>query len=72
MPCGDITSLGECVTVAQRHLADVQFALVRVEEKHDEYRSRLGVEDLCFNSLEMLLYGLRSCLIDHTSLVDSV
>lgn len=60
----------ESVTVAQRHLAGAQSALPTGEGERSEYRRRLGVREQQCGSLEALLRGLHTCLVNHTSLVD--
>lgn len=63
----DMTRFEKAVTGSQRPLADAQSALVNVEVKREHYDRHLGDKEQQRGSLESLLHGLRSCLVDHAS-----
>lgn len=70
--CGDMTRIGDSVTVAQLYLSNPQFALVTVKEENDEYCCRLGVVEQRRFSLKALFGSAPRRLIDHAFSLDSV
>lgn len=68
----NMTQIEESVAVAQDQLADVQLALTIIQGEHGEHFRCVGIEEQRSGSLEALLRGLRSRLVDYTCLVDLV
>lgn len=68
----DMARLEEPVTVAQPQLPDAQSALVTVKGQRNECRRGRGVREQQRGSLEVLLCGVQTPLVDHAPLVDSV
>lgn len=68
----DKIRLKKLVEVAQFPLARSQSALRAVEDACDEYHSRIAINEQRWGVLEALHCSLRSRLVHHTSLLDSV